>query len=445
MVLAYALPAFALAIIGIPVYVYIPKFYTDVVGVPVAIAGLIVGLVRVTDAFTDPLMGVLSDRTRSRMGRRRPYLVWGVLPLAVALWALFCPPAGLTSGASIAWLATWLFLLFLAWTVVAIPYESLGAELSERYDERTVLLGTRDGFLIAGTLTAAIVPAVIGAVLGDGSEGAERARFFWLSVLYVPLLIGSAWTCAALVPERVATPASATDLRADARAMLKNRAFLVLLVSYTIGAFGSNLPATLILYYVEQVLGSGRAELFLLLYFVTGVVFLPAWIALARRWSKRNAWLVAMALNIGAFAGVYFLGRGDEWGYGILVTLSGVGFGATLALPSSMQADTIDYHELLTGSRREGCYIGVWSVFRKLAAALGVGVALFLLGRSGYEPGAEQPEEVIRMLRMLYAVVPCACNAVALLVALFYPIDRTVHAQIQQAIAQGRITKPSAP
>jgi GPH family glycoside/pentoside/hexuronide:cation symporter len=221
--------------------------------------------------------------------------------------------------------------------------------------------------------------------------------------------------------------------------MMRNRPFGILLASYTISAFGNNLPATLILYYVQYVLGSTRADFFLLLYFVTGIAFLPGWVALARRIGKKEAWLSAMAINTGAFFAVFFLGPGDAGLYGVLVVLSGIGFGATLAIPSAMQADVIDYDELLSGERREGQYIGVWSVAKKLAAALGVGVALSILGAAGYRPNVEQTPQVQFTLRVLYAFVPCVCNLVAMGVALAYPIDRTRHGRILEAVEARRV------
>jgi GPH family glycoside/pentoside/hexuronide:cation symporter len=143
-----------------------------------------------------------------------------------------------------------------------------------------------------------------------------------------------------------------------------------------------------------------------------------------------------MALKIYAYSGVYFLGAGDEWQYGILVVFSGLGFGATLALPSAIQADVIDYDEYLTGQRQEGWYIGVWSVVKKLTAAVGVGAGLTILGAVGYQPGAEQPPEVIHALKSLYALVPSICNAAAFVIALAFPISREKHARILEGIVR---------
>jgi len=436
---AYALPAFALAVVGIPVYVYLPKFYTDVVGVSVGAVGAILLAARLFDAVTDPAIGGLSDRTRTPMGRRRPYLVIASVPLALTLYLLFHPPAMVPSSATV-WLAAAIFALFLFWTLVAVPYESLGPEITFDYDERTSLLGMRDGFLMAGTLAAAASPAILSAVLDlPADPGGERRKFLWMAWLYAPLLVVTCWVCALGVRERVFQPSPRPGgVWRDFRYLRANRPFVILLVSYALSGFGSNLPATLILYYVEYVLQSQKADLFLLIYFTTGIAFLPLWVVVARRVGKKRAWLASMAVNTGAFAGVFFLGAGDEGLYTLLVFLSGTGFGATLALPSAMQADVIDYHELLSGERREGQYIGVWSVARKLSAALGVGVALSLLGTSGYAPNVEQTPQVVFTLRVLYALAPCACNVAAFAVALAYPLNAAAHRAIRDGVALRR-------
>ena len=128
----------------------------------------------------------------------------------------------------------------------------------------------------------------------------------------------------------------------------------------------------------------------------------------------------------------------------ILVVLSGIGFGATLAIPSAIQADVIDYDELLTGERREGQYIGLWSISKKLAAALGVGVGLAALGMSGYTPNVQQTEQVQFTLRAMYALVPSICNILAFVIAMAYPISNQVHEDIREAIALRQNGKPAA-
>lgn len=448
--IAYAAPAAALAVIGIPVYVYIPKFYTDVVGINVALLGYILFSVRIFDAVTDPLIGYVSDRTRSRFGRRRPYIAIGAIFVAIMMVLLFNPPYASPFFETI-WFGCTIYALFLFWTIVTVPYESLGPEITFDYHERTSLFGIRDGFLIAGTLMAASAPALVQFIFGlsEDADG-ERVKFYWISILYAPLLIGTCWWCVAAFKER--NPKASIEplkLLSGLRSVFANRPFIILLIAYTISAIGNNLPATLILFYVQYVLQSDLADFFLLLYFVTGIIFLPGWIYLARQTGKKLAWLSSMALNTGAFVGVFFLGPGDALLYGVLVFLSGIGFGATLAIPSAIQADVIDYDELLTGERREGQYIGLWSISKKFAAAIGIGAGLSILGMAGYTPNTEQTETVQLALRSLYALVPSVCNLTGLLVALAYPINDTIHQKIRQAIEERRqgkaVTDPLNP
>ena len=433
--IAYAMPAFFLAVVGIPVYVYIPKFYTDVVGVNVSMLGILLFSVRVFDAVTDPAIGYLSDRTASRFGRRRPYIAVGSILVAISMYVLFNPPVSSTSHAAV-WFAMSIYALFLSWTAVTVPYESLGPEITFDYNERTNLFGIRDGFLIAGTLAAASSPAAVHWLLNLGGDpDGERTKFFWIAVIYAPLVMASCWWCVYTITERpIQRKPQGVTIRQTLAGIRRNRPFMILLAAYTVSAIGNNLPATLILFYVQYVLQSPLADAFLLLYFVTGILFLPGWIIIARRTGKKRAWLASMAVNTGAFIGVFFLGPGDAAIYGVLVFISGIGFGATLAIPSSIQADVIDYDELLTGERREGQYIGLWSIAKKMAAAVGIGVGLPILGLAGYVPNAEQPESVVLALRTLYALVPSLCNAAGFLIALAYPIDVGIHSDIRQAI-----------
>ena len=207
-----------------------------------------------------------------------------------------------------------------------------------------------------------------------------------------------------------------------------------MLLAYTVAAFGAGLPATLIPYYVEYVLGAKDFSLYLTIYFFVGFLCLPLWVYLSSKLGKKETWVLAMLVNTGAFAGVFFLGKGDLTAYAILVAISALGYGATLAIPSSMQADVIDYDEMQHGSRREGQFIGFWSVSKKLAAALGAGGALAVLDLSGYTPNIEQSANTVFTLRFLYAGAPCICNFAAILIAWHYPINQKMHEGIRKEI-----------
>jgi GPH family glycoside/pentoside/hexuronide:cation symporter len=168
----------------------------DVVGINITVMGYLMFSVRIFDAVTDPAIGYISDRTQSRFGRRRPYIAAGSILVAVAMFLLFNPPAGSASFETV-WFGISIYLLFLFWTAVVVPYESLGPEITFDYDERTSLFGMRDGFLIAGTLAAASSPAVVQWLFGlEADADGERAKFFWIAVIYAPLLVSTCWWCA---------------------------------------------------------------------------------------------------------------------------------------------------------------------------------------------------------------------------------------------------------
>ncbi|MEF8941604.1 MAG: MFS transporter [Desulfohalobiaceae bacterium] len=436
--LVYSLPGLVLAAVGVPLYVYIPKFYTDVVGVSATVMGGIILAARLADAASDPLIGVISDRTRTRFGRRRPYIALGSLTLSLFLAALYVPPH-LNQGLVTLWFAASILLLSLAWTVVDVPWESLGPEVTFSYDERTALFSFREGMTIAGTVVAAGTPLLIerGLSLSE-SPADQRIKFAVFAAVFIPLTLICCWMCALRIRER-----TGAHLEADAeerenfwsswRETLTNRPFLVLLAAYAVAAIGANLPATLIIYYVEYVLGGRQTEVFILLYVCSGIAFLPLWLWISRRVDKKRAWIAAMAINTGAFLGIFFLGQGDLVLYALLTAISGTGFGASLALPAAMQADVIDYDQLLHGQRREGRFIGVWSVVRKGSSAVGLGLALPLLDYFGYQPGQEQSQEVKMALRVLYCLVPCLCQIGAILITLAYPLSRSRH----QAVLEG--------
>jgi GPH family glycoside/pentoside/hexuronide:cation symporter len=409
--------------------------------------GALILIARLADALSDPLVGVISDRTRTRFGRRRPYIALGSIALAVLLATLYTPPHG-SQALVTAWFGASIILLSLAWTVVDVPWESLGPEITHGYDERTALFSLREGMTIAGTVLAAASPLIIEQAFSlTDSPADQRAKFMIFGIVFVPLTILFCWLCAAYIKEPASSPApEAIERRQFWKnwcETFSNRPFKVLLLAYAVAAIGANLPATLILYYVQYVLGGTNTEVFLLLYVVSGILFLPFWLWVSRRFDKKRAWIAAMLVNVGAFVGVFFLGRGDLAAYGALTVVSGTGFGAALALPVAMQADVIDYDELLYGSRREGRFIGVWSIVRKGASALGMGLALPILDFLGYSPGQEQNEDVILALRVLYCLVPTICSFGAILIALAYPLSRERHLQVLDSIKLRRQGKPA--
>jgi GPH family glycoside/pentoside/hexuronide:cation symporter len=279
-------------------------------------------------------------------------------------------------------------------------------------------------------------PPAIGAIVHTTND---RTRFALFALFAAPLLVVAAGVCLVFVrePSRAPVKRSATS-RGSPFGGLRQRPFAVLLGAYTIAALGNNLPGALATYYATYVLGVENVGLYLVAFLGAGLAALPLWTIAARRFGKKQAWLAALAVNTVPFAFVFPLGRGDTTRFAVLIVLSGFGAIATVALAPSMQADAIDHDELQTGERRDGQLIGLWMIAEKLAAALGVGIALPLLGAVGYVPNAVQSPQVLLTLRILYIVVPCVCNALAFVVLLGYPLDRRAHAEILTALARRR-------
>lgn len=438
---AYGAPGLVLAALALTFYVFLPKYYADVVGINLTVLGVVILASRVWDAVIDPAVGALSDRTRSRWGRRRPWMALGAVPLAATFVLLVVLPHIENPWLEGLYLGALTFLFFLFWTMVTVPYEALGAELSFDYDERTRLLGVREGAVLAGTLLAALIPIVVGLSfeLPTGSAG-ERHRFWLVGMIYVVLVTALVGVCVLFVRERLwAESQRPKAFFRNIGTVFKNRPFRILLTAYATSALGFSVAATMILFYVEHVLGSGAGPLFLAIYLGIGTATVPGWIYLARRLEKRRAWLIALGINTSAFVWALFLGRGDATLFGVIVVLSALGLGGVMALPPSMQADVIDYDEWVTGRRREGEYIGFWSIVKKLAAALSAGLAFPILDLSGYAPGADvQATSAVWTLRLLYVGTPSLCNLLAIAIAWRYPIDRTMHKRIRDDI-DGRL------
>lgn len=399
---------------GLIFYVYLPKFYAESFGINLTFLGGVILASRIFDAVLDPTIGALSDSTRSRLGRRHSWIAWSTLPLVFSFSALLAPSY---FGAPLQYLDLWMclgtFIFFIFWTAFVVPYESLGTELTTDQQQNTSIFAWRDGALTAGNIVGATLPLVFGGAF-IAMQNNQPLLFLSIAIFLGVLLIACSLTCILNVPKPVIDDAQRPGLPklVEILSLLKFTPFRTLLISYTIMGFGAALPATLILFYVQDVLGSANGGIYLILYLIIGLIFFPLWPALAKRISKKSTYLLSIGVNTGAFIGVLLLGSGDEIVYAILVAVSGIGLGGTLALPSSMQADSIQLYERIYGMRREGQFIGLWSIAKKLTAALGAGVALPILDFAGYIAGSPTPSSS-STLSILYAGIPCICNVVA--------------------------------
>jgi Na+/melibiose symporter-like transporter len=411
---AYAALALPLAMAALPVYVHVPKLYADDLGLSLGLVGAILLAARLLDAIQDPLLGWWSDRAAG--GGRGRFVVAALPLLALGVIGLFNPPS-LSPGALAAWLGACLVVVYLGFSMASISYYAIGAELSTDYHERTRVTAARGVLGVTGVLLAAALPALLA---GEGPESAGLRSF---SLLFVPVLLAGAGLMLFLTPAPRVAPGPRTRLLASLAGPAGNPSFRWLVAVFVVSGVASAVPATLILFYVQDVLG--RSDLngpFLGLYFLLGAAGMPLWVEASRRVGKKSAWLLGMAMSIVAFAGAFALGTGDAVAFGVVCALSGLAYGAELALPPSILADVVDRDAAAAAARPDGAYFGLWQFTEKLNLALAAGMALPVLGVLGYQPGSPQP--AMGTLSFMYAALPCLLKLAAVALLWAAPIER---------------------
>ena len=398
-----------LALLELPLFVLLPNLYSQVHGMDLALIGAILLATRLLDAFADPAIGVAIDRSRAQpAGRGWTYRGWilRALPvLALGFAGLLLPPVA--EG----WLAAWLIaaslVTYLAYSVVSIAYMGWGAELGSTPAERARVTAVREGFGLVGVLAAAalLVP--------------EQVRALTLAFVGLAAL-GAALLARAPLPAALAQASPIEHgLAASWRTLRGNGGFKWLLAIFLVNGVASAIPATLVLFFVGDVLGAAeRAPAFLGTYFLAGAIGMPLWVWAARRIGLRSTWLVGMAFSVLAFVWALGLGRGDTGSFLAICVLTGLALGADLAMPPALLATVIADHG--DAGRREGAYFGVWNLATKVVLALAAGIALPLLAALGYQPGQAGSDTLA--LSLTYAALPCLMKLVAGALLILAPI-----------------------
>jgi len=416
--IAYALPALALAMPTLPVYVYLPTFYAQTLGLGLAATGAALMAARILDVVTDPLVGIASDRVRWRWGRRKPWILLGSVLAAISMLQLFQPSETVSGG----YLTLWAILLYLGWTLVAVPYTAWGAELSSDYHERSSITGTREAAMIVGVILAGGLPAA--AAISGGEEREGLAAVAWLAIIVgAPAIAWMVWRVPE-VPFASAKPEPAVRLRGWFAEIIRNRPFVRLLSAWFVNGLANGLPAVLFPLYLEYALEAGPVArgVLILTYFLSGVVAIPLWLRLSRRWGKHRVWCAAMGLACLAFIWVPLLPPGAVALFFCVCVLTGMALGADLALPPAMQADVIDLDSLRTGKSRAGLFFAVWSMATKMALACAVGFAFPVLDLLGFRLGEANDSTALLALALIYAGVPTVLKIIAILIAWRHPI-----------------------
>ena len=412
--LAYGLLGMPLAFVALPLYVLLPNHYAREFGMPLATLGIVLLAARLFDAVIDPLLGRLSDGLFARS--RRAVLAAGAVSavvLALGLSGLFFPAVS-SPKALIAWAAIFLLVTYTAYSQVSIAHQSWGARLGGDEFQRGRIVAWREGCGLVGVVLASLLPALLGLPV-------------MLGVFAATLVLGwLAWT-------RAPAPASSTshDVSAPAASLWRpwgSPAFRRLLSVFMLNGIASAVPATLVLFFIQDRLQASQSQepQFLGAYFICAALSIPLWLKGVARWGLARTWLAGMLLAIAVFACVAGLGQGDTAAFLLVCALSGAALGADLAVPTAMLAGVVAQQG--DSGRHEGAYFGWWNFATKLNLALAAGLALPLLDWLGYAPGTRDPE-ALQTLGLAYAVLPCVLKLLAAAALYFFIIRRPLDAR----------------
>jgi len=397
----YGLFGLPLAMLALPIYIYVAPFYAQRSSLDLAQIGAVLLAARIAAAFIDPALGAWM----ARGGRSYAAYIGAALPLLLlGFGALFHPPS-LSHGAALAWFLAALLLVYTAYGLAGIAHQSWGAALSQAPTQRARVAAVREGCGLLGVILAAALTSVLG---NDG-----------LSLAFAICLLATG----ALLLARAPRPAlrSAGDVVAGSgwKIPLRQRAFRWLFAVLLVNGVAAAIPATLFLFFAGDYLSLGHyAGPFLIVYFCAAAASMPLWVALARRFGEAHAWGGAMLLAASVFVWAYGLDAGAAWGFATICLLSGLALGADLALPPALLAGLIGAAG--HAGRHEAAYFGWWNWGVQMSLALAAGIALPLLAWLGYVPGSSKG---LPALSAAYALLPCALKLLAALLLWRAPLQ----------------------
>ena len=423
------------SIVGLPIALYIPAFYSENLGLSLAAVGALIAASRLTDVVTDPLIGIVSDRWQTRFGRRKPWMVIGTPVKLLALWMLFVPSSSFSiavwsalggEGVSNVYLFVWISALYLGFTLVDLPYRAWGAELSTDYDERSRVTGWREAFGYSGTLMALIIPIVM--AFAFDLSGANNALFA-VALAVVILMPTLTVPALSLLPEPPAPRQAAARVswRRGLKIVWSNGPFrrLVFCLVFFVGAV--SMTASMSFFFVRRVMDKpfDTYAIFVLAYYLSSTLAIPIWFAISKRLGKHRTVVLGIAWLSLWSAFIPLMGPDDFEIFFVIMILKGSAIGSLVFLPTSMAADIIDLDTLRTGEQRTGLYFSLWGMVNKGATALGVLVATSAAAWFSFDPGSDENSAAAKLaVACLYSVIPALLACVALPLLWNYPLTR---------------------
>ena len=415
---------------------YLLFFFTDVFGILPALAGTIILVSKIWDAVSDPVMGYIADRTHSRWGSKRPYLLFGAVPLGVVIFLLFFAP-NISQDMKFAYGMTTFILFCTVITIVNVPFLALTPSLTSDSHERSVVTGYRVVFGLMGTLVAAgaTMPLV-------NAISANKI----ISFRYIGLIYGVIVTVVTLisfftVKERVKAVVSKPAKPKEAiRSVIRNKPFLIITAGTFLHMIGMNILAVIINYYFKYYLNAENLiSVGFLCIFVTAALFIPVFVVISKKTSKKIAYNIGMGIVVIGLLLVFFFGRNTITIFNMNIPLifvflfiCGTGLSTNWLSPWSMLPDTVEFSEWKTGKRNEGTMYGLFYFFFKVGTAAAGFLVGNILAFSGYIANIAQSSQTLSAIRMMFTLVPSAFILGGIIFISFFPISSAVHKKMTE-------------
>ena len=410
---SYGLLALPLAFVALPMYVNVPHLYATQYAVPLSLLGMVLLLTRLIDAVTDPFIGRFSDwlYARSMQAVVGAAFIFAVT-LSISFAALFNPPSWDNPSTYALWVAICVTACHLCYSMLCIVHQAWVTRLGGSPAQQSRVLAWREGAGLWGVVLAALLPLWLGWTMN--------------AVLLAALLLMGviSWRFAWTRHTTVATVSQTAESLQQFQVFglfqpFRQKQFSKLLLIFVVNGIASAVPASLVLFFVEDQIqvNASHVPLFLGAYFLSGALSLPLWLMAIKRFDLPRAWLFGMVLAVLSFMGVSQLGAGDEWAYFVICVASGTALGADLVVPGAILNGLIDRwgHR----GRAEGVYLGWWNLASKFNLALAAGLSLPLLSWWGYSPGT-QDAKGLQALHAAYGLFPCALKLLAALLLLLF-------------------------
>ncbi len=422
---------------------FMSAFLLDVAGLRPGAVGLILGSSVIIDAFTDPFIGSLSDRTKSRWGRKRPWLLFGAIPLGIAFFLHWLVPP-LEGAMLVGYYFVVSNLLRLAFTAVNIPYTALTPEMTRDFDERTQLNTYRFMFSIVGSIIAVVLHPILVDLGGGGLAGYAMSAGIWMVVIIIATLGCFAGTFELPATQPI-NPKSYNFIQ-RLQIVFSNKPYLMVTGIYLLSWLTLQfIQANLLLYTRYWLDAEDQFTIFVALIQIVAAIFLPIWTIASGKIGKKGVYLAGASIWIVTLIGLYFIQPGQANLLMVASAFAGIGVSVAYLIPWSMVPDTIEHNELETGERQEGVFYGMFVFLQKLGLAAGLTFSNFALEAAGYvnaetidgvQQFVEQPESVLSTLRIIVSLAPAVILALSIPIALMYPITRQRYDDIQAALAE---------